>query len=243
MTALEELSRISKFSGGIALCSGVVPSRSLEPCMEEKLYSPIPGGEEASLRLPPSPTRSRKVFFNRKHINKNKLKPKPLVYHVFLCSKCKPIEDDTGDVGAWSALIVRQPQDAYGGQQEPQTTYIVSGTEKKQNHIRIRLSGVKESLKWIVSNMEEVQYPAVEAVYISNDIFIVNMLREWLPKWYGNKFRMDKHDETVKRPNADILEEIGAISTKIKLSIRWQAETSHDMSSIARKVDESLARL
>ena len=179
------------------------------------------------------------IFFDKKNLDHRKKKPKIEVYEIHLCSKCKKIASmpPEMEVGAWSALIVKHLQDF---DTHDQNTYMISGVEKSHSHIRIRLLGVKEVLDWITSSVDESQYGYIEAVLYSNDVFVVNTLREWIPKWSKSSFRMGKGEEMELRPNNDILQEIARISTKIKFQVKWLVDASYDMSSLHTKVMDML---
>lgn len=204
------------------------------------------------------------VFFNRKSLDNRKRKPKPIVYQIHLSCKCResnityqaekparPIDlDDKENVapsdaecikhfekGAWASLIQRHPQD--NNSTTRHTTYMISGNEESGSNIQIRMTGLKEVLKWITADVDSSNWPYVEAVLVSSDVFLVNLLREWLPRWARNDFSVNKSQE-AKRPNYELLSEIAAISTKIKLSVEWQSDNSHEMITISNKVDELL---
>ena len=187
------------------------------------------------------------VFFDRKSLDQRKLKPKPLVFYIYLCSNYKTDQETNLEIGAWCSLIIQQPQypmstiskEIQLKQNNSNTTYLLSGSEKFNNHIRIRLLGVKESLEWITVNVDINNLSHVETVLISNDVFVVNMLREWIPKWNKNNFKLKTDDEQY-RPNSDMLKAIANVSTKIKLSVKWQSEKSYEMIALSKKVDEIL---
>lgn len=182
------------------------------------------------------------VFFDRKMLDHRRRKPKPLVYQIYLCSKCQPDGTSDQEIGAWCALIVQQPQNTLGAS-SAQTTYMISGMEESNSHIRIRLQGILEALKWITANISEEQYASVEATFISNDVFAVNMLREWIPKWAKSSYKMGSKTQRTEelRPNYDILQQISLISTGIKLIVKWQSERSHYMTSLMESIDDILA--
>jgi len=204
-----------------------------------------------SIPLLPTEEKSvtKTVFFNRKSLDIRKKKLKPIVYQIYLCTYCLPSEiiSETpqnlvlSELGAWCALIVRQPQDMFNAEKDTQTTYMLSGVEESNSHIEIRLNGVKESLNWITANLEKNQYSSVETTFVSNDVFVVNILREWLPKWHKNDFKLGpKGSGDDIRPNLDLLRSISEISTNIKLVVKWQAEKSYEMEQLRNKIDNIL---
>jgi hypothetical protein len=184
------------------------------------------------------------IFFNRNNVNKSKSKPKPIVYNIFICTKYKTSENINDDLcyGCWSFLCIQQPQDAHNNQQEKQTTYMVSNEEISKNHVHIRLLGIIEILKWITCNIDELQYPSVHANIVSNDVFVVNLLKEWIPKWHKNNFCINKNDNE-KRPNYVLLEQISNITSRINLSIKWEVEKSNNLLSVVKKVDEMMENI
>ena len=205
------------------------------------------------------------VFFDRKSLDSRKRRPKPIVYQVYLCSRCRETntsppsaqrtvrsEDGSDDenlapsderkefpreVGAWAALIQRCPQD--NSSAVKQTAYMANGIEEAETHIQIRLRGLKEVMLWITADVEPNNWPAVEATLVSSDVFLVNLLREWLPRWARNDFALRTAQET-KRPHAELLSEIAQISTRIKLAVVWQPDHSHEMQATSDKVDALL---
>jgi hypothetical protein len=238
---------------------------SLEPGDSTKGIMESTSSEEAI-----EPANEKIVFFDRRSLDCKKKKPKPIVYQIYLCSRCKFVNDtgstvgscnnleasgsnkenipdpfastDSGEVGAWCALIVKRPQDVSGSSGSGlQTTYMLSGVERSHSHIRIRLRGVIESLNWITGNVPESQYPYIEATFVINDVFVVNTLREWLPKWRKNEFNMDVTSDERKRPNLDLLTEISNISSRINISVKWQIDQSNEMITLSEKIDKLLA--
>ena len=180
---------------------------------------------------------SKNIFFDRKSIKIAPKKPKTMVFQIYLC--CKYISsDDNADYGAWSSLIVQQPQDSFSKNDTSQT-FMISGVESSNNHIRIRLIGVIESLNWVTAKIDPSNYSSVDLIFITNDIFISNLLREWIPKWKKNNFNISNDSEN-KRPHSDLLEQIASISTNINLNVNWQANETYEMSTLSNKVDELL---
>lgn len=170
-------------------------------------------------------------------------KPRPIVYQIYLCCKCVENNtdekmkdllksegmDETKIVGAWSADIFRPPQDTTN--QHKRSSYSVSSLEQAEDHIQIRLAALKEIFHWITADVDQSMWPRISASIVSNDVFLVNLLREWLPKWHIQNYKIGKTDE-YERPNAEMLREIGNISTKIKLNSSWQVDTAHEMMAV-----------
>lgn len=176
------------------------------------------------------------IFFDKRNINKKKAKPKPIVYHIYLCTKYNQLDET--DIGAWSSLIIKQPQDSVTKSKEKHRSSYMLSCLLCCNHIRIRLFGLKESLEWIISAIDEKHIPYVEVMFASNDVFLVNTLKEWIPKWSKNDFMKD--DNETKRPNHDILSDIAKISNNIKMNVRWINESSFEMINLSKKVDSLL---
>jgi len=186
----------------------------------------------------------REVFFVRKSLEGRKKKPKPMVYYIYHCNQYKTSpEDENKEIGAWASLVIQQPQESMTNYDDAvKNTCMLSADHVygDNNHIRIRLDGILESLVWITSNVKQEQLGIVEANIVSNDVFVVNSLREWIPKWEKLNYQVSKQDN-IKRPHSDLMEKIGSISTKIKLSISWQSEKSHEMSILTQKVNSILS--
>jgi ribonuclease HI len=223
---------------------------TLDP--QESPDSPVADGKDEKIETDSTvaPTgdagkSSSNVFFNRKSLDQRKKKPKPVVYQIHLCIRCKAIEGEDGDMGAWSALIVQKPQDNVF-LEGLQNVVMLSGEEECGTHVRIRLEGVLHCLKWVVANVNPTLYSTVDLTFVTNDVLVKNTLQEWLPKWKKNGFRLTRETgQSVgeKRPNSDLLEEIAEISTKIKLAVSWQSENSHEMVLVSDKVDGMLTVL
>lgn len=193
-----------------------------------------------------SPRNSRK-FFDRSLLNRTKRKPKPLVFHIYLYCKCEQITTNNipEQKGVWSALLIQQPQDmterrSKGDTINPNTniaaTFMLTGIETNQSYVRMRLQAAQQCLEWISSNLIEAQYPHLEISLLCNDIFIVNNLRDWIPRWY----KKGKNNMSTTRPNVDILDKIAMISTKAKLSVKWVHDNDYELSCVKMKAEEQL---
>jgi hypothetical protein len=237
-----------------------VSLRSTQSWITKSIFMASESGSSPALLSKPEAV----VFFDRKSLDSRKRRPKPIVYQVYLCSRClesepRPTsnqvssdsEDEADDnlapsdehtearceVGAWAALIQRCPQD--NASAAKQTVYMASGIEEAETHIQIRLRGLKEVMLWITADVEPANWSYVEATLVSSDVFLVNLLREWLPRWARSDFALRTPQE-AKRPHAEILSEIAAISTRIKLDVLWQPDHSHEMEAISDKVEALL---
>lgn len=175
-------------------------------------------------------------FFDRKSLINTKKRPKPIVYQIFLCSRWS--EDNSNKSGAWAVLIQRCPQE--GMSVMGQTAYLVSGIEKGIGNIELRLRGLKEAMLWMTSTISKENWPYIEATLMTSDIFLVNLLREWLPKWARKNFCLSANVDE-KRPHAELLAEIAEISTVAKVNVEWQAYHSLQMQEVNKKVDLLLA--
>jgi hypothetical protein len=205
--------------------------------MSETCLSPADNTQLESLTKP-----KKHVFFIRKPFER-KRRLKTLVYQIYHCAQCKPSDDGTKDIGSWASLLIQQPQDSGSHYDTVQNTCMLSAEHLSgdKSHIRIRLDGIIESLVWITTNIKITKDDVVVvANIVSNDVFVVNSLREWIPKWEKTTYQISNSDED-KRPHSDLMAKIGSISTKIKLSVRWQSEKSYEMSLLARKVDNMLS--
>lgn len=182
-----------------------------------------------------------KSFFTRKSGSKIK-RLKPIVYKVYLCCKClgddsddipesKENIDNTKIIGAWAADIIRPPQDA--SKNIKRNVYTLVGTEEADDPIQIQLKAVREVLIWITGDVNSSQWSCIEATIITNDVFLMNLLKEWIPKWHTQNYMTRKHE---KRPNAALLQEIGDMSTQIKLTMDWQVDISQEMLSVREHV-------
>jgi hypothetical protein len=179
-------------------------------------------------------------FFDRKSLINSKKRPKPIIYQIFLCSRC--LEDNSRSSenqisGAWAVLIQRCPQDGMTG--TGQTAYLVSGVEKAIGNIELRLRGLKEAMIWMSSSVDKANWPYIDATLLTSDIFLVNLLREWLPKWAKKNFSLSANS-TEKRPHAELLAEIAEVSTVAKVTVEWHPYHSPQMQEVNKKVDSIL---
>jgi len=180
-------------------------------------------------------------FFDRKSLLNSKKRPKPIVYQIFLCSRCL---DDTFSssgierTGAWAVLIQKCPQE--GMAVMGQTAYLVSKKEHSMGNIEVRLRGLKEAMMWMTSTIDRQNWPYIEATLITSDIFLINLLREWLPKWSRKNFQLSGNSEE-KRPYADLLAEIAEISTVAKINVEWRPDDSLQLQEVRKKADSLLS--
>lgn len=183
-----------------------------------------------------STTPPKNAFFVRRAINLSKKKIKPLMFTAFMYADGKELDGDTFS-GSWSNFII----DHRG------TSYILTGntdavtgsTDQPVTSMQTKLVGVIETLKWITDGLPEDYLSHVELNLFSDDIFIVNTLKEWIPKWYKENFKISKLDATKERPCADLLREIAEITMNVKLTIKWTSPVSNEYLIAAKnKVSE-----
>lgn len=174
-----------------------------------------------------------KKFFTRLNLT-NKNKPKTSVYDVFYCVRIEMDPQSENYFGTWVSSI--EKDDIYN----KETTNIKISGDDKDNHIRIRLKGLLETLKWIVGNTDMNMYRFITVNMYCNCHFIVNLINEWIPQWTENNFNINDNDE---RPNKDLLVEISTITTKVNISAQWLSCKSPEMTTISNIVEESLAKL
>ncbi len=147
---------------------------------------------------PPRP----KNFFTRRSINKlNKQ-----VYNIYT----------TGNTsGEWKGVIVDQQ-----GQ-----TFLLNGVETNTNYtdiqfyIRTQLSSVLEALEWISDNLNEET--ETEVKFYHNNIYIINILREWIYKWSKENFESCPHNDIMRKIN-DILEKIKIVPVWVSTENQYE---------------------
>ena len=177
-------------------------------------------------------TPKKNIFFCMKE--KNIKKDKPIVFT--LNSVIKYVDDDDEYKGCWCSLIIRQQQENHNENYPQQSTFMLTGTEFKTNHIRIRMIAIKESLDWIINSVDQKIQKNIEINITCCDIFIVNLLKEWIRKWAKNDFKIDKED----RPNKDILSQIYNLIKHTKIDIKWESEESNNLKPLQNKIDRIL---
>ena len=135
-------------------------------------------------------------------------------------------------------LIQKCPQE--GMAVMGQTAYLVSKKERSMGNIEVRLRGLKEAMMWMTSTIDRQNWPYIEATLITSDIFLINLLREWLPKWSRKNFQLSGNSEE-KRPYADLLAEIAEISTVAKINVEWRPDDSLQLQEVRKKADSLLS--
>lgn len=174
---------------------------------------------------------SKKLFYNPK--DKNIRRCKPIIFDIYVCVKCQEIQGI--ERGSWCCLVIKQSLD----NTKKQTTYMLNGIEQEFNHVRIRLIAIKEGLDWIVSSLDKSTQTNIEINIICSDVFIVNLLRDWIKKWSKTNFLVDKED----RPNKDLLCEIMNKINNVKLDVKWQSEETNEMIPLLRTVEANIRNL
>jgi|GEM_PF-4591030 hypothetical protein len=180
--------------------------------------------------------RAHSVF----HLKKEKpvRKPRPVVYQIYLCCRCADENSKNGKIGgAWAADIFRPPQDTTS--QHKRGSYSLSAVEEADDHIQIGLAALREIFKWITADVEESAWSYISVSIMCSDIFIVNLLQEWLPAWHKQEYKISKTAEHL-RPNVEILREIGNITSRIKLSASWNVDTAKEMIAVRNNVNKLL---
>jgi hypothetical protein len=179
-----------------------------------------------------------RIFFNKKSIDHSRRTPKPIHYYIKLCNKSITTPEGK-DLSAWCALIIQEPHDMFNlSNKSGISAYMLSSIETEMNPIQARLTSILELLKWISTNVSPELLHIIDTSLICNDIYIVNLIKEWIPKWATNNFKFGREGQS--RPYTDLLKSISEISTKIKLSVQWQSEKSPEMSSLESKLNGML---
>ncbi len=111
---------------------------------------------------------------------------------------------------------------------------MLSGSNQEKNHVRLRLLAMKECLIWITESVDMGQN--LEITIICSDVFIVNLIREWIRKWDKNGFNVDSDE----RPNKDLLQQIMVLIKNVKIDIRWSAMEANEMIPLTRNIENSI---
>lgn len=169
----------------------------------------------------------KNIFWVPKVNDKKKIRP--LIFDIYLCVKHIDINDQ--EVGAWSALVIKQSLE----NNKSQTTYMVSG-EDRDNHIKMRLNALKESIEWVTLSVSEELKKHLVLNIFSNDIYLVNVIRYWITKWENTNFNIEKEE----RPNKELLISIMEQIRNIKIEIKWKSEETNEMLPLKRNVESML---
>lgn len=145
-----------------------------------------------------------------------------LVYHLNMCCKTD------NDTGSWACSI-------HESNRSPPITLSGSDTG---NYQRIRIIGLRESFSYIFDSLKKeginISNIDLEFLITSSDVFLVNLLREWIPLWY-------KETEVKKdRLNGDLLDEIYNYTKGCKLSVKWRPDENVQIKPLFKKVEKML---
>lgn len=203
----------------------------LEPELELELEPELKENKEVTRELIKDTNTIKKIFYNPK--DKNIRRCKPIIFDIYVCVKCQEIQGI--ERGSWCCLVIRQSLD----NTKKQTTYMLSGIEQESNHVKIRLLAIKEGLDWIINSLDKTIQTNIEINIICSDVFIVNLLRDWIKKWAKTNFLVDKED----RPNKDLLCEIMNKINDVKLDVKWRSEETNEMIPLLRTVETNIRNL
>lgn len=136
---------------------------------------------------------------------------------------------------SWSSSICSRPIDI--NSTTDQKMYILSGDESGPCCVRLRISSVLECLQWIY-NKDEV----IEVNMWVNDIFVINMIRDWIPHWNKEERLKGNDVEHVKDgdlpvANYDLVKQLFFYMTSMDLKINFMSEDTYDMDILRKKTD------
>lgn len=176
----------------------------------------------------PKKAKQNLSFFNPSCLDKSKQKIKNIKYHITHC--CRTNIKDGTEYGAWCVLIKKTTNNPFSLTEKTYNSYMLSSYMEKENHIIIRLNGICEILDWIHVQCSDIKSTVIDVELFSTDVYIVNLLREWIPKWASDNFS--------RRPNEEIIKSMHKIISTINLTVSWQSDKSLEMDILSKKVDE-----
>jgi hypothetical protein len=193
--------------------------------------------QQPEVQLQDDQPRAHSVFYLKKD-EKPVRKPRPIVYQIYLCCRCADENSENGKInGAWAADIFRPPQDTTS--QNKRGSYSLSAVEEADSHLQIGLIALREIFKWITADVDQSAWSYISVSIMCSDIFIVNLLQEWLPVWHKQDYKITKTGEH-ERPNVEMLREIGNVASHIKLDASWNVDTAKEMIAVRNNVDKLL---
>ncbi len=127
------------------------------------------------------------------------------------------------EVGGWATIILDKHE---------QKT-VLSGKEENINQNRIDMIAIIEGLNWIYCSVEPKYRKYVMVNLNCDNVFCVNIIKEWLDKWEEN---------IESRPNSDLLKTLIDLKQKMKINAMWTHKVSNEYSwSVNRISNERLS--
>ena len=108
-------------------------------------------------------------------------KIRKLKYNIFVNGKVNnPVlgsgneEENTGSLeGSWAFVIVDINENKT----------VIDAKEENTNELKIELTGIIESLKWISNHTEQKYKKFVQIILHTSSIYCYNLLNEWIELW------------------------------------------------------------
>jgi ribonuclease HI len=151
-------------------------------------------------------------------------KIRKLKYNIFVNGKV--ISEGTGTLGtgSWAFLVVDINENKT----------VIDAKEENTNELRIELTGIIESLKWISNHTEQKYKKFVQIILHTSSIYCYNLLNEWIELW--------TKDETIsQRPNLDLLQQVYKYKKVMNITPKLTYKVSNEHAWLVdRKVNEKL---
>ena len=130
-------------------------------------------------------------------ITPEKKKKRELKYSLYTNGRSE------NNIGGWASIIL----DKY------EQKYIMSGKEKESSNNKMELYSIVEGLNWIYNSVEQKYRKYIKVIIYTDNVFCINIIREWLVKWENEGFD--------NRPNSDILKNLSELYNKMSIDVKW----------------------
>ena len=195
-----------------------------------------------------------KKFFNPSNLI-NKQKIKNVSYTAFYC--VKTLHEDEDCICCWNSSIIKESN----LESSKYNNDKIFG-HSKGDHIVSRMNGLLQTLDYVVKDTSPELYKYINLNLYSNDPFILNLIKEWIPFWNKSNFYITSTsggltnnsltsggltnntsssgelNENEERPNRELLIKISKISTKINITTQWLSDKSSEMINLSNTIDE-----
>ena len=91
-------------------------------------------------------------------------------------------------------------------------------TEENLTDARAELIAFRRAMRHVFHTIQLSDRQYANIVFKSDNVMLINLLREWLPRWIRDK-------SLAKRPNSDLLLEIYTLLQGLEIEIRWASQT------------------
>ena len=137
-----------------------------------------------------------------------------------ILNKGSDIDNVSG--GGWASLVIDNKE----------KRIILCGCQEETKNSRMELMAIIQGLKWILSEYDEKVRRHVQITLITDSVYAINCIREWIPAWKSSNFEM--------RPNADLLiilnDLLEQTNIDTKSNIIWNPKNANECMRLVSKL-------